>query len=123
MLDVIKKTILAGIGATVTTKEKVEVALKELVDKGSITAKEARVIGEKIVRGGKREFDKNRKKLENQIQDRISKARERKNQVAELEIRVRVLEAKLGIKKTTPKSTKKAASKKKKTATKKKRVR
>ena len=122
MLNVIKKTILAGIGATVTTKEKVEVALKELVDKGSITAKDARGIGEKIVKSSKKEFDKNRKKLENQIQDTISKAKERKNKVAELEKRVCVLEAKLGIKKTTRKSTKKAASKKKKTA-KKKRVR
>ena len=108
MLDVVKKTILAEIGATVTTKEKVEVALKELVDKGRIT-----------VKGSKKEFDKNRKKLEIQIQDTISKAKERKNKVAELEKRVRVLEAKLGIKKTTRKSTKKAAPKKKKTATKK----
>ncbi len=112
MLNVIKKTILAGIGATVTTKEKVEVALKELVDKGSITAKDARVIGKKIVKGSKKEFDKNRKKLENQIQETISKARERKNQVAELEKRVRVLEAKLGIKKTVRKAAKKAAPKK-----------
>ena len=39
--------------------------------------------------------------------------------IGELEKRVRVLEAKLGIKKTTRKSTKKAAPKKKKTATKK----
>ncbi len=119
MLDVVKKTILAGIGATVTTKEKVEVVLKELVDKGRITAKDAGVIGKKIVKGSKKEFDKNRKKLEIQIQDTISKAKERKNKVAELEKRVRVLEAKLGIKKTTRKSTKKAAPKKKKTATKK----
>ena len=123
MLNVVKRTILAGIGATVTTKEKVEVALKELVDKGSITAKEARVIGEKIVRGSKKEFDKNRKKLENQIQDTISRAKERINQVSELEKRVSILEAKLGIKKTarmvTKKVAKKAATKKKKTVKKK----
>ena len=77
------------------------------------------MIGEKIVKGSKKEFDKNRKKLEDQIQSTISKAREKKDYQAELEKRVRVLEAKLGIKKTTRKSTKKAAPKKKKTAKKK----
>ena len=54
MLDVVKKTILAEIGATVTTKEKVEVALKELVDKGRITAKDAGVIGKKLSRAARR---------------------------------------------------------------------
>ena len=37
MLDILKKTILAGIGATVTTKERVESVLEDLVEKGKIS--------------------------------------------------------------------------------------
>lgn len=119
MLDAVKKTILAGIGATVTTKEKAEVVLKELVDKGNITAKEARVMGNKIARGSKKEFEESKKKLEKHYKDALStlsKAKVVSNaEHVALEKRVRLLEAKLDGKKTGKKAArkKKVISKKK----------
>jgi polyhydroxyalkanoate synthesis regulator phasin len=56
MIDAIKKTLLAGVGAAVITKEKVEVLLDELVAQGKLSATEARTLARRLARDGKREF-------------------------------------------------------------------
>lgn len=57
MLETIKKTLLAGVGAAVITKEKVQDALDDYVRQGKIKADDARIIAEKIAERGRREFD------------------------------------------------------------------
>ena len=57
MFDLIKKTLLAGVGAAVVTKEKVQDALDDYVRQGKLKADDARIIAEKIAERGRREFD------------------------------------------------------------------
>jgi polyhydroxyalkanoate synthesis regulator phasin len=57
MIDTIKKTLLAGVGAAVITKEKVQDALDDYVRQGKIKADDARIIAEKIAERGRREFE------------------------------------------------------------------
>lgn len=57
MIETIKKTLLAGVGAAVVTKEKVQDALEDYVRQGKIKADDAKIIAEKIAERGKREFE------------------------------------------------------------------
>lgn len=57
MIETIKKTLLAGVGAAVITKEKVQDALEDYVRQGKIKADDAKIIAEKIAERGKREFE------------------------------------------------------------------
>ncbi len=57
MIETIKKTLLAGVGAAVVTKEKVQDALDEYVRQGKLKADDARIIAEKIAERGRREFE------------------------------------------------------------------
>jgi polyhydroxyalkanoate synthesis regulator phasin len=57
MLETIKKTLLAGVGAALVTTEKVQEALDGYVREGKIKAEDARIIAEKIAERGRREFE------------------------------------------------------------------
>lgn len=57
MIETIKKTLLAGVGAAVVTKEKVQDALEDYVRQGKIKADDAKIIAEKIAERGRREFE------------------------------------------------------------------
>lgn len=57
MIETIKKTLLAGVGAAVITKEKVQDALEDYVRQGKLKADDAKIIAEKIAERGKREFE------------------------------------------------------------------
>ena len=57
MFDLIKKTLLAGVGAAVVTKEKVQDALDDYVRQGKLKADDARIIAEKIAERRKPEFE------------------------------------------------------------------
>jgi len=54
MIDTIKKTLLAGVGAAVVTKDKVEAALEDFVKQGKVSSGEARAMAEKIAAEGVR---------------------------------------------------------------------
>ena len=58
MIDLVKKTMLAGVGLAVVTKDKVLESLDELVEKGKLTREEAAAMSEKIVEEGKVETEK-----------------------------------------------------------------
>ena len=58
MIDLVKKTMLAGVGLAVVTKDKVLESLDELVAKGRLTKEEAASLSEKIVEEGKAETEK-----------------------------------------------------------------
>lgn len=94
MIETIKKTLLAGVGAAVVTKEKVQDALDDYVRQGKIKAEDAKIIAEKIAERGKREFED----LSQQASAKASELFNRHDsavtaRVAALEARVSALEA------------------------------
>lgn len=96
MIDLLKKTLLAGVGAAVVTKDKIEASLDEFVRQGKVNAADARIMAEKIAEQGRKEFDD----LANDLNTRIASMFDRNNaetrvRIAALEERVRILETRL----------------------------
>ena len=97
MIDIIKKTLLAGVGAAVVTKEKVEAALGDFVQQGKVSSQEARQMAEKIAEQGRREFETMSHELGEKLKDRFSSGDEAmRQQIAALEARVAALEKAAG---------------------------
>ncbi len=93
MIDLIKKSLLVGAGAAAVTKEKVEEALGDFVREGKVTAADARVMADKIVEQGRREFDEACTRLGGKLKDLTAKAEQSTlARLEALEQRVRVLE-------------------------------
>jgi polyhydroxyalkanoate synthesis regulator phasin len=96
MIDLIKKSLLAGVGVAMVTKEKVEESLNEFVRDGKLSAQDARVMAEKIAEQGKREFDELSAKLGAKLKDFTARGEEEtRAKLVALEQRLRVLEERL----------------------------
>lgn len=96
MMDLLKKTLLAGVGAAVVTREKVQASLDEFVRQGKVNAADARIMADKIAEQGRKEFDD----LAADLNQRLSSVLDRKDsetrvRLAALEERVRILEGRL----------------------------
>ncbi len=65
MSDLIKKTILAGMGALVLTREKAEEVAKDLVKRGELTKKDQ----EKFVKDLVKKGNEGKKEVENKIEE------------------------------------------------------
>ncbi len=74
MIELIKKTMLAGLGAAVVTKETVQKSLQELVEKGKLTADEAGKTADSIVEQGKQEFEKAKDEMAKAFDQALNKA-------------------------------------------------
>ena len=93
MIDTIKKTLLAGVGAAVVTKEKVEAALEDFVKQGKVSSAEARAMAEKIAADGKKEFETLSGQLNDKVKDVVSGlSRSTHDRLDALEARVKALE-------------------------------
>ena len=93
MIDLIRKTVLAGVGAMVMTREKIEESMSELVEKGRISAKDAKEVAEKIAEEGRKEFET----VSDDMQKRIKEMLEQmgvgpKDRIGDLEKRLLALE-------------------------------
>ncbi len=96
MIDLIKKTLLAGVGAAVITKEKVEDTLGDYVRQGKVKAEDAKIIASKIAEQGRKEFEDVSQTLAAKIQELASRGTDKTDpRIAALEQRIRDLEAKL----------------------------
>ena len=96
MIDAIKKTLLAGIGAAVITKEKAEAALHDLVKQGKISTGDARIMADKIAEQGRREFEDMSGKLNDRLRELLNHTDQNfRTRIDLLEDRVRRLEEKL----------------------------
>lgn len=96
-MDVIRKTLLAGVGAAVITKEKVETALEDFVKQGKVTSGEAREMAEKIAAEGKREFEALTHELNERFRERFARTESTmSDRLAALEARVAALERAAG---------------------------
>ncbi len=69
MIETFKKTLLAGLGAAVVTKEKVQAGLDDFVKQGKISTADARALAEKIAAEGRREFEEASSKLGDKARD------------------------------------------------------
>jgi polyhydroxyalkanoate synthesis regulator phasin len=94
MIETFKKTILAGLGAAVVTKDKVQDGLEDFVKQGKITAADAGAIAEKIATEGRREFDKASALLGEKVREVVSSYSDGKHlaKIQELEARIAALE-------------------------------
>lgn len=93
MFDLVKKAMFAGVGAAVVTKEKVEKSLQEMVDKGKMSADEAREMTRKIIEAGEKETEEARNEATRLFTDLLNRAQVvTADQIEALEKRVRDLE-------------------------------
>ena len=74
MIDALKRTLYAGIGATVVTAEKIESALQELVEKGKLSADEAKATAKKISEESKKEFEEAQTSLKDLFDEMLEKS-------------------------------------------------
>lgn len=93
MIDALKHTLYAGLGATVITVEKIEAGLQELVEKGKISAEEARQAAHKISEDSKKEYKDAQKSLEKMFEDMLEKSPvARRSDIAKINRRLDSLE-------------------------------
>ncbi|MDR2983173.1 MAG: hypothetical protein LBV12_13155 [Puniceicoccales bacterium] len=93
MIDTVKKTLLAGLGAAVVTKETVEGALHDWIEKGKITPEEARGFADRLINTGESRWEKAKDEVAQKISDVVQKAPfARKSELNALEARIAVLE-------------------------------
>jgi polyhydroxyalkanoate synthesis regulator phasin len=67
MADLIKKTMLAGVGLALKTWDEVEDLAKELVDKGKMTEKD----GSKFLQDLQKRYEETQKKLEARVEKTV----------------------------------------------------
>ena len=87
MFDLIKKTMLTGVGLAAMTKDKIEELAKELAEKGKLTEKE----GKDLVNDLLEKSEKARKDLETQI-EKVVKSTLKKMNLATREDMVKLKE-------------------------------
>jgi len=96
MIDLFKKTMLAGVGLAVVTKDKVLESLDELVEKGKLTKEEASEMSDKIVEEGRAETEKAKAEASKLFNEMLHRAKVvTKDQYDTLAARVTELEGKL----------------------------
>lgn len=74
MIETLKKTFFAGLGATVVTAEKIEKSLQDWVEKGKISAEEAKAAAEKISEESKKEYEEAQSSLKSLFEELLEKA-------------------------------------------------
>jgi polyhydroxyalkanoate synthesis regulator phasin len=67
MLELIKKSLLASLGAAVVTKDKIHEATLSLVDQGKISAEEAEKLADELVKSGQHEWDEVQAKISESV--------------------------------------------------------
>ena len=63
MFEMIRKSLLASLGAAVVTKEKVEAATKKWVDDGKISTDEAERLAQDLVENGRKQWEEIQSKV------------------------------------------------------------
>ena len=95
MFELIKKTMLTGVGLAAMTRDKVEELAKELTEKGEMTEKEGKELVDELVK----KSEKARKDLEKRVEDTVHKVLEKmdvatKKDIAKLEKKIKSLKQK-----------------------------
>ena len=83
MTDLIKKTLLAGVGLALKTWDEVEDLAKELVEKGKMTEKE----GSKFLKDMQTRYEETQKKLESRVEKTVQEFLKKANVVTNDELK------------------------------------
>ena len=83
MTDLIKKTLLAGVGLALKTWDEVEDLAKELVDKSKMTEKD----GSKFVKDLQKRYEETQKKLEARVEKTVKDFLKKANVVTSDELK------------------------------------
>ena len=83
MADVIKKTLLAGVGLALKTWDEVEDLAKELVDKGKMSEQE----GSKFIKDLQKRYEDTQEKLEARVDQAVTKFLKKANVVTSDELK------------------------------------
>ena len=75
MLDMIKKTMLTGVGLTLMTKEKIETIASELMEKGQMSEKEGKEFVDELIK----KSEQAKKTLETNIENIVKKLLDKMN--------------------------------------------
>lgn len=96
MLELLKKSVLAGLGAVVVTRDKIREATKSLVEEGKLSTDEAEKLGEELVKSGERQWEEFNDKFQTSMK-KVSDNLEvvRKKDFLELKAKVELLEQRL----------------------------
>lgn len=93
MIELMRRTMLAGLGATAVTYEKVEESLQDLVEKGKLSKEEAERTRDRILSEGKTEFNELQQAFDAQWQKLLAQGKVATHQELEaLKRRVDILE-------------------------------
>lgn len=96
MIEVVKKTLLAGLGAAVITKDAVDHALRDWVEKGKISPDEARNFSERLVSAGHSRWEDTRECFAGRVEELMASANvATRARIEALEARVASLETRL----------------------------
>ncbi len=83
MADLIKKTLLAGVGLALKTWDEVEDLAKELVDKGKMSEQE----GSKFIKDLQKRYEDTQEKLEARVDQAVTKFLKKANVVTSDELK------------------------------------
>ncbi len=98
MFELIKKGVLASLGAAVVTKEKVEKATRKLVNEGKISKAEAEKLAQELLESGQKQWEE----IQAMVTDAVKKVVENldiitKKDFQELNEKVEELQKKLAM--------------------------
>ena len=71
MFEILKKSLLASLGAAVVTKEKVEAATKKWVDDGRISTEEADRLAQDLVESGRKQWEDFQSKVSETVKNTL----------------------------------------------------
>ncbi len=98
VLELIRTTVLAGLGAGVITKEKAEQVMDRLVDEGKVTADEAKQLVNDLLESGSRQWQEVQDGLNNTVRQALDAMDlPRKPEVAELARRLEKAEQRIAM--------------------------
>lgn len=104
MFELIKRSLLASLGAAVVTREKIKEATRTLVEEGKISTEEAERLSDELVESGKHELEE----AQSQISTMVKKGLDSldissKSEFQELKLRVENLEKRMSLLENAPK--------------------
>jgi polyhydroxyalkanoate synthesis regulator phasin len=96
MLELLRKSVLAGLGAVVITRDKVREATRMFVEEGKISTEEAEKLTEDLVKSGERQWEDFNSKFQTTFR-KFSENLEvaRMKELKELQARVELLEQRI----------------------------
>jgi polyhydroxyalkanoate synthesis regulator phasin len=111
MIESLKRTLYASLGASVYTAEKLESVLQDFVEKGKLSAEEARAAAQRVTEESKAEFESTRGQVESWFEELLEKSPVvRRKDFDSLAERVSTLESEVAQLKGEPTSTSESES-------------